>query len=144
MELIFTYHHGISCLSQAKNLPFDSAVVPSMISSNCLTALSLVNSFSGTTFCKQYNSCLNCAGYSQVRCRLGQQSSIYCCWRTECCRHRWRTDLHHAARLLCMRNHGHTFWKGADRSVSTVPGWSMMQDTFILRLVHSMAIVLVS
>ena len=85
MKHIFTDHHGISCLSQAKNLPFDSVVVPSMISSSCLTARSFVNSFSGTTFCKQDNSYINHAGCSQLRCRLKQQSSIYCCWRTQFC-----------------------------------------------------------
>jgi hypothetical protein len=37
-----------------------------------------------------------------------------------------------------------TFWKGADRSVSTVPGCSRMQATFCLRRPNSTAIVFVS
>lgn len=37
-----------------------------------------------------------------------------------------------------------TFWKGADRSVSTVPGCSRMQATFCFRRPNSTDIVFVS
>ena len=42
--------------SQAMKLPDFSIVVPSMMPSSCSTARSLLNSFSGFTFCKAQQS----------------------------------------------------------------------------------------
>ena len=47
---------GILWPSQAMKLPDFSIVVPSMMPSSCSTARSLLNSFSGFTFCKAQQS----------------------------------------------------------------------------------------
>ena len=148
----YANHHGIVWPSHAQKLPLTFIVTLSVRPSSCRTALSRVNSFSGCTFCArardnqtavaEERSTRGPLSPSKQGCGANTQSVIAGTGTLA----RDRVSKAAQASLVLQGSvqrsgsqvmGNSTFWNGADRSVSTVPGCRRTQATLCLRRANS-------